>query len=537
MKRDPMDDERVPPRLDMESMHSNRWRARILLTLTGIPLAMTPAADAMFPGFIELSRTYSKDSAPWVAGPADPTMQLSHRPIASTGTEASFDRIPDSLALSYASVSASGQNTAGLGDVVTSPRREGAVVDRVEVVLVTWARAKDWPAMDSADRKGYAHPVTASLFGVNREPGGAATFSPLGSSTAWVQVPWRPETLENGKPYPYNGFAFKATIPFLDEVSLPEEYAVLVSYNTERTGFAPTGVAGPYNGLNFALSDRLPSAGADVDRDAVLWVKPPQWYYPATNWGSIGSPMIRTVLREGTEATAVIQGAPLDAGSYHLIVRQNTIVTGEAFTWIDPARADVFLEGGVASKGGKYTGASVVTDPPGLPVRVTYNGGKMIPDQVGIHQVRPVIDDPNYFGEAEDDLTVTGPTYQDWIDSMLPAPELRGEDLDPDADGLPNLVEYGLGSEPGEFTPHPLTGWIESRGAQFVMRQKWLPGVDLLMEQSSDLRVWSEVKPDVVGMEGELERLSFSPGQISGKSGFFRLNAKRTADQPGSNPR
>jgi hypothetical protein len=536
MKRDPMDDERVPPRLDMESMHSNRWRARILLTLTGIPLAMIPAADAMFPGFIELSRTYSKDSAPWVAGPEDPTMQLSHRPIASTGTEASFDRIPDSLALSYASVSASAQNTAGLGDVVTSPRREGAVVDRVEVVLVTWARAKDWPAMDSADRKGYAHPVTASLFGVNREPGGAATFSPLGSSTAWVQVPWRPETLENGKPYPYNGFAFKATIPFLDEVSLPEEYAVLVSYNTERTGFAPTGVAGPYNGLNFALSDRLPSAGADVDQDAVLWVKPPQWYYPAINWGSIGSPMIRTVLREGTEAVAVIQGAPLDTGSYHLIVRQNTIVTGEAFIRIDPAPAEVSLRAGATSKGRNYPGALIETTPPGLSVRVTYNGGEGVPDRIGIHKVRAVVEDPNYFGEAEDDLTVTGPTYQDWIASLIPLAELRGPDLDPDADGLTNLVEYALGSDPGVFTTHPLKGMVESRGAQVVVRQKGLPGIDLALDHSTDLRVWSELEVAIVELEGDREGLRISSGPMSGKSGFFRLRAERTAEWEGYDP-
>lgn len=500
-------------------------------------LAVAAAAEAQFPGFVELSRVYSEDGKPWIVDQQNSTAQFGYRPILSSATDFSYDRIPDSLALSYISVSASAQQTTGLGDVVMSPEREGFVVDRVEAVLVTWARAKDWTALSSAEPRGFSHPVTASLFGVNREASGAVTFNPLGSSTAWVHVPWRPETLANGKPYPYNGFAFKATIPFLAAVSLPEEYAVLISYNTEKTGFAPTGVAGPYNGLNFALSDRLPAVGVDVDRDAVIWVKHPQWYYPAANWGSSGSPMIRTVLRQGTAPAALTAGVPADAGSYHLVVRENSLVTGEAFTSISPAPAKVFLQGGVASKGGPYTGASVTTDPPGLPVRVTYNGGEMIPDQVGIHQVRAVVDDPNYFGEAEDGLTVTGPTYEDWINSMLPAPELRGEDLDPDADGLPNLVEYGLGSEPGKFTPHPLLGWIESRGAQVVMRQKWLPGADLLVEQSSDLRVWREVKPDIVGMEGDMEGLRIPPDQISGKSAFLRLNAKRTAGWPSGNPR
>lgn len=517
-------------------MWSEGWRVRILLPVTGILLVMVPAADAQFPGFLELRRTYRGNAKPWIAGPDGSTVQLSYRPVVSSGTGASFDRIPDLLELSYVSVSASAQNTAGLGDVVMAPMREGSVVDRVEVVLVTWARAKDWPALNSADSKGYAHPVTASLFGVDRAAGGTVTFSPLGSSTAWVPVPWRPETLENGKPYPYSGFAFKATIPFLTAVALPEEYAVLVSYNTERTGFNPTGVAGPYNLLNFALSDRMPSAGVDMDRDAVFWVKPPQWYYPAANWGSLGSPMIRTVLRVGSAPPDLTPGTPVDAGSYHLVARQNSLVTGEAFTRIEPAPARVLLQAGVTTKGSNYSGAVVETDPPGLPVRVTYNGGEGIPERVGIHRVRAVVADPNYHGEAEGDLKVTGPTYEDWIASMPSVADFQGEDLDPDADGLPNLLEYGLGSDPGVFTNHPLRGLIESRGGLVVPRQKWLPGANLMVDHSADLRVWSEVEAEAVELEGDLEGLRIPSGLMSGKSGFFRLRAERTAVPPAGDP-
>lgn len=528
-----------PPRPGKRSMRSGGWPARVFMPVMGILLAMVVTADAQFPGFLELSRTYSANAKPWIAGPDGSTVQLSYRPVISSGTEKSFDRIPDLLDLSYVSVSASAQNTAGLGDVVMSPRREGSVVDRVEVVLVNWARARDWPALSSADQKGYAHPVTAGLFGVNRAAGGTVTFSPLGSSTAWVDVPWRPQTLENGKPYPYSGFAFKATIPFLAAVALPEEYAVLVSYNTEKTGFTPTGVAGPWNGLNFALSDRIPSAGVDVDRDAVLWGKLPQWYYPATNWGSVGSPMIRTVLRVGTGPVALTPGTPADAGSYHLVARQNSLVTAEAFTRIDPAPARVLLQAGVTSKGGNYSGAAIETDPPGLPVRVTYNGGEGIPERVGIHRVRAVVVNPNYRGEAEADLTVTGPTYEDWIASTLPFADMQGDDLDPDADGLPNLLEYGLGSDPGAFTNHPLRGLIESRGAQVVPRQKWLPDADVVVDHSADLRVWSKIEANVVELGGDMEGLRISSGLMSGKSGksgFFRLRAEWTKGWPAGNP-
>lgn len=497
------------------------------MSLAVMSLQIPYVAEAQSPRFVELVRTYSEAERPWIAGMEEPMDFLSYRPITSSGTELSFDRIPESLALSYVSLSASAQQTAGLGDVVMAPRLEGYAVDRVEVVLVTWARAKDWPALASTDEKGYSHPVTASLFGVNRGVGDAVTFSPLGSSTAWIQVPWRPETLSNGKPYPYSGFAFKATIPFLTPVALPQEYAVLVSYNTELTGFAPIGVAGPYNGLNIALSDLLPSAGVDVDQDAVLWVKHPQWYYPAANWGSIGSPMIRTVLRQGTEPSTFTAGVPVNTGSYHLIARQNLVVMGEAFARIDPAPAEVFLSGAVISKGSEYQGASVLTNPPGLPVRVTYNGGEVIPERVGIHRVRAVVADTNYFGEAWADLTVTGPTYENWIDSMLPAADLREADLDPDADGLSNLVEYALGSDPELFTAHPLKGLIESRGDVVVVRQKWLPSADLLLERSADLRVWSDVKPEIVDIDGESEGLRISSEPVAGGSCFFRLRAVR----------
>ena len=246
--------------------------------------------------------------------------------------------------------------------------------------------------------------------------------------------------------------------------------------------------------------------------------------------------MIRTVLRVGTGPVALTPGTPADAGSYHLVARQNSLVTAEAFTRIDPAPARVLLQAGVTSKGGNYSGAAIKTDPPGLPVRVTYNGGEGIPERVGIHRVRAVVVNPNYRGEAEADLTVTGPTYEDWIASTLPFADMQGDDLDPDADGLPNLLEYGLGSDPGAFTNHPLRGLIESRGAQVVPRQKWLPDADVVVDHSADLRVWSKIEAQVVELGGDMEGLRISSGLMSGKSGFFRLRAEWTKGWPAGNP-
>ncbi len=47
---------------------------------------------------------------------------------------------------------------------------------------------------------------------------------------------------------------------------------------------------------------------------------------------------------------------------------------------------------------GGYQGPTVSTLPPGLEVRVSYNGSSTIPNEVGTYRVRAVVDEPNYEG-------------------------------------------------------------------------------------------------------------------------------------------
>jgi hypothetical protein len=497
------------------------WSPLALLLLS---TANGHAQGQLFP---LLQRTYDgleQASAP-VSGI---TTAMNYWPVTDTGKQVSFNNIPQTLAKSYVSLSASTQNTSGLGNVVISAQH-GGYVDHVDTVLVTWARASNWPALAAIDPTGYSHPVTAGIFRTIHATNGAVTFEFLGESTAWIHVPWRPEKLENGSPYPYNGYAFKATIPFFAGVEPPDEYAVLISYNTQTTGYAPTGVAGPYNDLNFGLYDAAATVGQDSDRDAVLWVKPDHWYYPSSNWALFGSPMTKVLLRDSAAPPGASTSAPVNAGSYHVIAQNGATVTATAFLTITPAQAQLSLANLAKTKDSNYSGPEINTVPPGLNTVVTYSGSAVVPNSVGTHAVQAVINDPNYLGTAADLLTVTGPLYQDWMKVKLPLySQDEGEfakDSDFDGDGLSNFIEYGLGTDPGTYTANPLAGLLSgASGSMTILRQKALPEAKVTLEHSSDLLDWQEVSGTVSDESGDMESVGFTPAEwLGGERDFLRI--------------
>jgi hypothetical protein len=491
-------------------------------------LLLLPVAAGQEPVFAGLRQTYSGAPWSWLPLPRGPEPgRMSYRPLRYSGADIAFNRVPAVLDLSYISIAAAGQGTAGLGDVVKSPGT-GRYVDLVEAVLVTWARGSDWPALRAANPAGYVHRVKASFFSPVGDAGGPQQFSPLGSSTVSVEVPWRPLALPNGKPYPYNGYAFKVTIPFLAGVALPPNYAVVISFNTEKTGEVPLGVKGPYNSLNFALSGATPSVGEDLDGDAVVWVKPPQWYYPARNWMSIGSPMIKVVTRDSPVPAGLTTEAPVNAGEYHVVAGGDSAVAGEAHAVIGPAGAEVVLGGLVTATGRGFQLPQVTTVPPGLKVVLTYNNSLELPAAAGGYRVKAVVDDSNYQGAAEDDLIVTDAVYQEWIGSKLPAGAEAGGGMDADNDGLLNLVEYALGSDPGAHTVNPLIELAGSRAPVVIKRQRALPGISLIIEHSPDLTRWEEVPSKVVPVDDDCEEVRVAPvGPDRGK-GFYRIRVRAT---------
>ena len=229
-------------------------------------------------------------------------------PAPVESSETVFDNTPVTLPLSYSSLSFSAQNVNALGNYV----RLGGNARKAEscgVILVNWARAAQYPALAAVNPAGYLHPITITLYAVGPD----MQFEFLTDVTRTVLVPWRPELLPNGQPYPFNGTAFRIDLDFPQGITLPEQVLVMVDYNTEASGFDPIGIPGPYNQLNVALGGTIPSVGTDLNADVVLRVTNAGWFYPNSGWTDLNGPIVG--LKAGN---SVSKAPPVAPGNYEV---------------------------------------------------------------------------------------------------------------------------------------------------------------------------------------------------------------------------
>ena len=543
----------------------------------------------------------------------------SHRfdlPSAAEGP-VSFGNFPSELNLSYLSVSANGQQVVGMGNLVSGSTGAGAFVQAVKTVLVTWAKASDWPEWAERDETGYDHLVEAGIYGVQRSgTGEILDFEYVGASQCLVHVPWRPTVAPDGSPYPYNGYAFEVTIPFLDPVECPEEYVVLISYDTESAGANPIGESGPYNALNYGLRQGEPRVGVDPDPNSLVQVTPEGWNYSAS-WGGLGSVMTEVLSREEERMAEVSLEAPSDAGAtvtalydgedlveqalvrirprpvtvtalqqerrygdvmlldeagftvldqdgdsvlpngelievVHLesatqvdratmadagvyadeitIVGQEgssgfkpsnyeiTYVRGDLL--VRPAPVNIDLGEGVVFRCGRGRGLWVQTQPEGVEVDIEYNGVGSLPETLGEHAFRLRVLDPNYeAAEMTGTVRVVERTYAAWSGRFLSGTEFQGPEDDPDFDGINNLLEFALDTDP--LTLNQDSPVVAKQNGMFSgVIGKELAGASLALEASSDLQSWQEIVPTWEN-EDQARGWSWSSGGVS--RAFLRL--------------
>ena len=576
--------------------------------------------------------------------PDQPENVVKYQLPATVETPASFSNMPSELDLSYLSISPGSSQVSAMGNMVEGDSGADSYVHAVRAVLVTWAPASDWPEWAARDSSGYSHEVEAAIYEIERNGAGTLTnFEPLIASRSLVHVPWRPTEAPDGSPYPYNGHAFEVAIPFVDSVELPDEYVVLISYNTESQGANPLGEAGPYNSLNYGLSRSEVCVGSDPDPSSLVQITPRGWNYSAS-WGGLGSLMTEVVTRSVEEMEEIPSGQPGRVGEYltafyeegefleqaavRILPRPITLtassqnrIYGDVMVLDDTAFTVTDLDGDAVLPNGEVIDTVSLNSVLGVDVTTTANVGNYaeeiaITSQSGssgfdagnydlsyvtgdlivsqravtvaaLQQERSyrntmVLDETaftvidldgdselpngelidtvalnsatgvdvtttvglgNYVDEIEitgqagsngfdaanydltyvaGDLVVVGRSYEVWIQSFLESGEIELLD-DPDLDGLTNLMEYVLGSNPlsradGSPVEVSLDGVFSGQIAAEIF------AATVVFERSLDLQNWEEITPNFEE-NSEFRSWEWSdPGQTRS---FVRLRVER----------
>lgn len=191
----------------------------------------------------------------------------------SVQAEVIYSNIPATLAGNYPSLGYQATSTAEFGDHIQFA--PGArKLNNVTVTMSDWALASTY----GSSAAGFDKNLTFNIYGYTND---TAAGSLIASKTVLAFVPWRPEadpTCAGGTAWRasdgncYNGKAFNVVFDFSgQDVILPEDIVFGLAFNTQSYGANPTGVDGPYNSLNFALTSAAPSVGTDVNSDTVFW--------------------------------------------------------------------------------------------------------------------------------------------------------------------------------------------------------------------------------------------------------------------------
>jgi len=190
-----------------------------------------------------------------------------------------FDNIPQAgqtgYDSSYYSHGFESQNTAELGNVVNLAGT-ARKLDTVTITMVTSAKAEDYAALYAANNSGWNHSLMVTIWK-------ADASEVLTTKTITSLIPWATPSGNN------TAMAFNVAFDFSSEnITLPNSVLVSVAYNTEHCGYAPLGVIGPYNSLNYGTFDYAPFVGTDAtpgevmrvlssDTNAIVFETAPGW--------------------------------------------------------------------------------------------------------------------------------------------------------------------------------------------------------------------------------------------------------------------
>lgn len=170
---------------------------------------------------------------------------------------------------------------------------------------------------------------------------------------------------------------------------------------------------------------------------------------------------------------------------------------GTAGVTVTKALATVSLSNLAQVYDGSPKAVTVTTTPASLTTTVTYNGSSTAPSGHGSYAVVATVNDINYQGGASGTLSISGAPLSTWTSDNFTAAQISSgqsaPDADPDLDGLKNLAEYALGTNPNQPTP-AMTPALGANGFSLTFtRPKDLPDVTYAAESSTDLVHWTPI--------------------------------------------
>lgn len=203
---------------------------------------------------------------------------------------------------------------------------------------------------------------------------------------------------------------------------------------------------------------------------------------------------------------------PSSAGSYAVIATVDTSThegSATATMTIAKAAASVTLSGLSQAYDGssKVVGVTVV---PSKPYLLTYGDSATAPSAVGTYAVLATVTDANYQGSASGQLTITS-NFLAWEQGVFSPAQISAGDgapgADADKDGLLNLAEYALGTNPNSFTAPPLVDFSPSALSLTFTRPKGLTDITYAAESSAVPGSWSPVSLELLSSTETTETL------------------------------
>ena len=135
---------------------------------------------------------------------------------------------------------------------------------------------------------------------------------------------------------------------------------------------------------------------------------------------------------------------------------------------ITMATATITLSGLAEIYDGTPKAASATSDPAGLAVVLTYDGSSVAPTAPGSYTVAATLNEANYAASASGVLVIAADALSAWRHSHFTSEKiaagLASDSADPDGDGLSNLAEFTLGTDPNAFTPQLLVPTCDASG-------------------------------------------------------------------------